>query len=68
MARAVEITSPDVVLTPISPSFHARDVLAPAAAHLAAGAALETLGAAIEPASLAEYAIPEPTVEEEDQV
>ena len=37
VARAVEITSPDVVLTPISPSFHARDVLAPAAAHLSAG-------------------------------
>ena len=28
VARAVEITSPEVVLTPISPSFHARDVLA----------------------------------------
>src|SRR3954465_394096 len=39
VARAVEITSDDVVLTPISPSFHARDVLAPAAAHLASGAA-----------------------------
>ena len=64
VARAVQITSPDVVLSPISPSFHARDVLAPAAAHLAAGAALETLGAAVDPASLAEYAIPEPTVKE----
>src|SRR5919202_893079 len=40
VARAVEVTSPEVVLTPISPSFHARDVLAPAAAHLAAGADL----------------------------
>jgi S-adenosylmethionine hydrolase len=28
VARAVEITSPDIVLTPISPSFHARDVRA----------------------------------------
>jgi S-adenosyl-L-methionine hydrolase (adenosine-forming) len=63
VSRAVEITSPDVVLTPISPSFHARDVLAPAAAHLAAGADLETLGAAIDPATLAEFTIPEPTVE-----
>jgi S-adenosylmethionine hydrolase len=63
VSRAVEITSPDVVLTPISPSFHARDVLAPAAGHLAAGADLETLGPAIDPATLAEFKIPEPTVE-----
>jgi hypothetical protein len=63
VSRAVEITSPDVVLRPISPSFHARDVLAPAAGHLAAGADLETLGPAIDPATLAEFKIPEPTVE-----
>jgi S-adenosylmethionine hydrolase len=63
VARAVEVTSPDVVLTPISPSFHARDVLAPAAAHLATGAALEALGPALEPATLAQLTIPEPMVE-----
>ncbi len=63
VARAVEITSPDVVLNPISPSFHARDVLAPAAAHLASGAALDEFGPAVDPASLAQMAIPEPTVE-----
>jgi S-adenosyl-L-methionine hydrolase (adenosine-forming) len=61
--RAVEVTSPGVVLTPVSPSFHARDVLAPAAAHLAAGADLETLGPAVDPATLAQMTIPEPTVE-----
>ena len=60
---AVEITSPDVTLTPISPSFHARDVLAPAAAHLAAGVDLEKLGGTLDPAGLAEFTIPEPTVE-----
>lgn len=65
VARAVEITSPDVVLLPISPSFHARDVLAPAAAHLAAGVTLETLGPEIDPATLAEMTIPEPMVERE---
>ena len=63
VARAVEITSPEVVLTPVSPSFHARDVLAPAAAHLAAGADLATRGDAVEPARLVELAIPEPAVE-----
>jgi S-adenosyl-L-methionine hydrolase (adenosine-forming) len=62
-ARAVEITSPDIVLTPISPSFHARDVLAPAAGHLASGVDLEALGPPIEPATLAELTIPEPSVE-----
>jgi S-adenosyl-L-methionine hydrolase (adenosine-forming) len=61
--RAVEITSPEVVLTPISPSFHARDVLAPAAAHLAAGAELTSLGDPVELATLVALAIPEPTVE-----
>src|SRR4026209_2572201 len=63
VARAVEITSPVVVLNPISPSVHARDVLAPAAAHLASGAALDEFGPAVDPASLAQMAIPEPTVE-----
>ena len=65
VARAVEIKSRDVVLLPISPSFHARDVLAPAAAHLAAGADLEALGPAIDPATLVEMTIPEPSVERE---
>jgi S-adenosylmethionine hydrolase len=63
VGRAVEITAPEVVLTPISPSFHARDVLAPAAAHLAAGVTLDGLGPGIDPATLAQMAIPEPTVE-----
>jgi S-adenosylmethionine hydrolase len=63
VARAVEVVSPEIVLSPISPSFHARDVLAPAAAHLAAGADLATLGPAVDPAGLAELTIPEPTVE-----
>jgi S-adenosyl-L-methionine hydrolase (adenosine-forming) len=47
----------------VSPSFHARDVLAPAAAHLATGAALEDLGDPVEPQTLAEVRIPEPEVE-----
>ena len=36
--KAVEITSDEVLLKPVSPSLHARDVLCPAAAHLAIGA------------------------------
>ena len=41
---AVEITSADVVLQPVSRTFHGRDVFAPAAAHLAAGMPLADLG------------------------
>jgi S-adenosylmethionine hydrolase len=63
VARAVEVTSPEIVLTPISPSFHARDVLAPAAAHLAAGVELATLGTEVEPSTLTELKIPVPTVQ-----
>ena len=59
----MSITSAEVLLEPVSPSFHARDVLAPAAGHLAAGAALGDLGEAVEPTTLAEIRIPDPSVE-----
>jgi S-adenosylmethionine hydrolase len=62
-ARAVSISSEGVVLQAVSPSFHARDVLAPAAAHLARGMALEELGDAIPVESLADLHLPEPLVE-----
>jgi S-adenosyl-L-methionine hydrolase (adenosine-forming) len=39
----VSVTSSEVVLEPLSPSFHARDVMAPAAARLASGRPLEDL-------------------------
>jgi S-adenosylmethionine hydrolase len=64
VARAVAITSPEVVLQPVAPSLHARDVLAPAAAHLAAGMPLERLGEQLDPASLTQLQIPAPVVEE----
>ena len=63
VARAVSITSSSVVHEPVAPSFHARDVLAPAAAHLAVGLPLEALGDPIDPKELAEIRIPEPSVE-----
>ncbi len=43
-ARAVEIAVPETQRTVISRTFHGRDVFAPAAARLALGHALETLG------------------------
>jgi S-adenosylmethionine hydrolase len=60
---AVGITSADVILRPVSPSFHARDVFAPAAAHLAAGMPLAELGDEIDPATLAHVTLPKPEVE-----
>jgi S-adenosylmethionine hydrolase len=62
-ARAHEITSPAVVRTPVAPTFHARDVLAPAAAFLAAGGALEALGPPLDAAALTGLSLPPVTVE-----
>ena len=63
VAEAVSITSSSILLEPVSPSFHARDVLAPAAAHLAAGASLDSLGEPVDPDQLEIVRIPEPEVE-----
>jgi S-adenosylmethionine hydrolase len=43
--RCVEISEPRYMEPSVSPTFHGRDVFAPAAAHLAAGVALDALGA-----------------------
>lgn len=60
---AVSIMSSSILLEPVSASFHARDVLAPAAAHLALGAPLSDLGPPIEPETLVEVQLAEPLVE-----
>jgi S-adenosyl-L-methionine hydrolase (adenosine-forming) len=62
-ARAVSISAADVVLQPVAPTFHARDVLAPAAASLAAGMPLEELGEPVALESLSDLRLPEPLVE-----
>lgn len=62
-AEAVWITSPTVLLEPVSASFHARDVLAPAAGLVAAGASLGELGEAIDPETLVTIQLSEPRVE-----
>jgi len=63
-ARAVSISSSQIVLEPVSPSLHARDVLAPAAAHLANGGSLDDLGDALDVESLTTLRIPDPEVEQ----
>lgn len=46
--KAVRLENPRYRLEPVSPVFHGRDLFAPAAAYLAAGAALENFGDVIE--------------------
>jgi len=49
-------------LPEVSRTFHARDVFAPAAAHLAAGVPIEQLGPAIDPSDLVRVDVPAPSV------
>lgn len=60
--RAFAIESDQVTLTTISATFHGRDVFAPAAAHLATGLALESLGEALDPTQLARVPSPVGTI------
>jgi S-adenosyl-L-methionine hydrolase (adenosine-forming) len=52
IVEAHEIANPDVMLHPVSRTFHARDVFSPVAGRLAAGMALADLGPALDPADL----------------
>lgn len=52
VAEAVEISASPWRLEPVSATFHGRDVFAPVAAHLAAGAPLAEAGTALDPAEL----------------
>jgi S-adenosylmethionine hydrolase len=47
-----ELVEPAYRLATVSASFHGRDIFAPAAAHLARGVPIESLGPAVDPASL----------------
>lgn len=60
--HAVAIASELVLLQPVSRTFHGRDVFAPAAAHLAAGMALEELGPEISVEELRALELPGPMV------
>jgi S-adenosylmethionine hydrolase len=59
IASANEITNRQYALEPISPTFHGRDVFAPAAAHLALGLDPGELGPAVEPDSLVRFEFPQ---------
>lgn len=60
--RAAGISAPDVLLHPVSRTFHGRDVFAPAAAHLSAGLALEDLGPPVALEDLHVVDLPAPMV------
>ena len=60
--EAVAISAPDVILHPTSPVLNARDVFAPAAAHLAAGRALADLGDPVDAAALHAIVLAAPEV------
>jgi S-adenosyl-L-methionine hydrolase (adenosine-forming) len=59
---AHEITNPAYALTPVSATFHGRDVFSPAAAHLALGLQPAELGPPIDPEALVRLEVPEPEV------
>ena len=59
-ARA--LTNARYHLEPVSRTFHARDIFAPVAAHVAAGVSFEHLGDELDPAALVRLALPEPHV------
>jgi S-adenosylmethionine hydrolase len=56
--QAVELAEKKYMLTPVSRTFHGRDIFSPAAAHLAAGVELEELGPALDPAGLVRLELP----------
>jgi S-adenosyl-L-methionine hydrolase (adenosine-forming) len=61
---AAEIRSEEVLLHPISKTFHGRDVFAPAAAHLCLGLPIGSLGSPIDPSSLGTIETPGPMIAE----
>jgi S-adenosylmethionine hydrolase len=56
--RIVELTNPSYRLEPVSPTFHGRDVFAPAAGHLLRGVSLEELGPPLRPSGLVTLELP----------
>lgn len=63
VVEAVEIGRSPHRLEPVSATFHGRDVFAPVAARLAAGAALAEAGEPLDPAELVTLELPTPRVE-----
>jgi S-adenosyl-L-methionine hydrolase (adenosine-forming) len=63
VAEAVEISGSPHRLRPVSATFHGRDLFAPVAAHLAAGAALADAGDPVEPDELVRLELPQASID-----
>jgi S-adenosylmethionine hydrolase len=61
--QVVALTNPDYQLAAPGPTFAGRDVMAPAAAHLANGVAITELGEVVDPATLVPGLLPLPREE-----
>jgi S-adenosylmethionine hydrolase len=62
VAAAHELTNERYRLPQISRTFHARDIFAPAAAHIAAGVAVDELGPPLDASTLVRIGVPEPEI------
>ena len=62
IVEAHELANPEYALHPVSPTFHGRDLFAPAAAHVVLGLPLAELGPPIAPDALVRLEIPDPEV------
>ena len=60
----MDVTRSPHRLEPVSATFHGRDIFAPVAAHLAAGAELADAGDPLDPDSLARVELPDPRVDD----
>jgi S-adenosylmethionine hydrolase len=58
VVRATDLARSRLRLTPVSATFHGRDLFAPVAAHLAAGVALSETGDPLDPAELVTLTLP----------
>ncbi len=67
-SRAVEITSAEHRLAGAGSTFDGRDVFAPAAAHLCNGVSLDSLGPAIDPATLMPSTVPVPEISDDEVI
>jgi len=62
IVEAHELANPEYALHPVSPTFHGRDLFAPAAAHVTLGLPLAELGPPIAPDALVRLEIPDAEV------
>jgi S-adenosyl-L-methionine hydrolase (adenosine-forming) len=60
--EAVELANPELMLAPVSHTFHGRDVFAPAAARLALGTPLADFGPSVDAGALVRLELPQPDV------